>query len=56
MKIFTLTGTRPEIIRLSETIKLLDQVFEHTFIHSGQNIGNNMKDIFFDDDIIFFHS
>jgi len=49
VKIFTLTGTRPEIIRLSETIKALDSVFDHTFIHSGQNLGANMKDVFFDD-------
>lgn len=49
MKIVTLVGTRPEIIRLSETIKLLDRFSEHTFIHSGQNLGENMKDIFFRD-------
>ncbi len=49
MKIITLVGTRPEIIRLSETIKLLDLNFDHTFIHSGQNMAANMKDVFFQD-------
>jgi len=49
MKVVTLVGTRPEIIRLSETIKLLDEHMDHTFIHSGQNLGQNMKDVFFTD-------
>jgi UDP-N-acetylglucosamine 2-epimerase len=49
MKILTMVGTRPEIIRLSETIKLLDQHFEHRFVHSGQNLSSNMRDIFFRD-------
>ena len=49
MKILTMVGTRPEIIRLSETIKLLDQHFEHRFVHSGQNMSTNMRDVFFQD-------
>ena len=49
MKIVTLTGTRPEIIRLSETIKSIDRFFDNTFIHSGQNVGIKMKEIFFSD-------
>jgi UDP-N-acetylglucosamine 2-epimerase (non-hydrolysing) len=49
MKILTMVGTRPEIIRLSETIKLLDQHFEHRFVHSGQNMSTNMRDVFFED-------
>jgi len=49
MRAVTLVGTRPEIIRLSETIKLLDKFCDHTLIHSGQNSGSNMKDIFFQD-------
>lgn len=49
MKILTMVGTRPEIIRLSQTIKLLDQHFEHRFVHSGQNLSSNMRDVFFDD-------
>jgi UDP-N-acetylglucosamine 2-epimerase (non-hydrolysing) len=42
-------GTRPEIIRLSETIKKLDIFFEHRVIHSGQNSQLNLKDFFFSD-------
>ena len=42
-------GTRPEIIRLSETIKKLDIFFEHRVIHSGQNSQPNLKDFFFSD-------
>jgi UDP-N-acetylglucosamine 2-epimerase len=49
MKILTMVGTRPEIIRLSETIKLLDRYFDHRFVHSGQNMSANMRDIFFQD-------
>ena len=49
MRIVTLTGTRPEIIRLSETIKTIDKYFDNTFIHSGQNVGTTMKDVFFRD-------
>lgn len=49
MKIMTLVGTRPEIIRLSETIKKLDLFFEHRLIHSGQNDQPNLKDFFFSD-------
>ena len=49
MKILTIAGTRPEIIRLSSTITKLDQYFEHRFIHTGQNVSNNMRDVFFKD-------
>ena len=49
MKIMTIAGTRPEIIRLAATIKKLDEYFEHRFIHTGQNTSANMRDIFFDD-------
>ena len=37
LKVMTVVGTRPEIIRLSETIKLLDQHTEHILVHTGQN-------------------
>jgi UDP-N-acetyl-L-fucosamine synthase len=37
MKIMTIIGTRPELIRLSVTIKLLDQVCDHVLVHTGQN-------------------
>jgi UDP-N-acetylglucosamine 2-epimerase (non-hydrolysing) len=49
MKITTIVGTRPEIIRLSEIIKHFDKVFEHRFIHTGQNQDPNLSTIFFKD-------
>lgn len=48
-KIVTLVGTRPEIIRLSELVKYFDQVFDHTFVHTGQNDHPQLKDVFFKD-------
>ncbi len=47
MKIVTILGTRPEIIRLSLIIKKLDKVTENTLVHTGQNYSTNLKDIFF---------
>jgi len=47
MKIVTILGTRPEIIRLSLIIKKLDKISNHTIIHTGQNYSSDLKDIFF---------
>ena len=47
MKIVTLIGTRPEFIRLSRIIPLLDKYSNHTLIHTGQNYDYNLNDIFF---------
>jgi len=47
MKIMTILGTRPEIIRLSRVIPLLDQLCEHVLVHTGQNYDTNLNDIFF---------
>jgi UDP-N-acetylglucosamine 2-epimerase (non-hydrolysing) len=47
MKIVTILGTRPEIIRLNVIIKKLDKCSKHTVIHTGQNYSLNLKDIFF---------
>lgn len=49
MKIMTILGTRPEIIRLSRIIPLLDRLCEHILVHTGQNYEKNLKDIFFED-------
>lgn len=49
MKVLTVLGTRPEIIRLSEIIKRLDQTFEHVLVHTGQNYDHTLNQIFFDD-------
>jgi len=47
--IVTIVGTRPEIIRLSRLIALLDQTVNHIFVHTGQNTDPNLTDIFFDE-------
>jgi len=49
MKIATVLGTRPEIIRLSRVIEKLDGAAEHILIHTGQNFDPNLNDIFFRD-------
>jgi UDP-N-acetylglucosamine 2-epimerase len=47
LKVMTVVGTRPEVIRLSETIRLLDQVCDHVLVHTGQNYDERLNDIFF---------
>ncbi len=47
MKVMTLFGTRPEIIRLSQVIKQLDRFCEQVLVHTGQNYDPNLSDIFF---------
>src|SRR3989338_4562454 len=47
MKIMTILGTRPEIIRLSLIIKKLDVVSDHILVHTGQNYSKSLKDFFF---------
>lgn len=47
MKIVTVLGTRPEIIRLSLIIPLLDQHADHVLVHTGQNFDERLNDIFF---------
>lgn len=49
MKVMTIFGTRPEIIRLSQIIKQLDKFCDHTLVHTGQNYDPNLSDIFFID-------
>ena len=49
LKIMTVVGTRPEIIRLSRLIPLLDQNFEHRLVHTGQNHDPNLSQVFFDE-------
>lgn len=48
-KVMTILGTRPEIIRLSETIKACDQYFDHILVHTGQNYDYELNQIFFED-------
>ncbi|HAS6043916.1 TPA: UDP-N-acetylglucosamine 2-epimerase (non-hydrolyzing) [Vibrio vulnificus] len=49
LKVVTVVGTRPEIIRLSRTIAKLDQYCDHTLVHTGQNYDYELNQIFFDD-------
>ena len=49
LKIATVVGTRPEIIRLSRVIARLDQAMEHVLIHTGQNYDYELNEIFFSD-------
>ncbi len=49
MKIITVLGTRPEIIRLSRIIPKLDKVCNHILVHTGQNYDPKLNDIFFKD-------
>ncbi len=47
MKVLTILGTRPEIIRLSLIIGKLDRLCQHTLVHTGQNFDPNLSDVFF---------
>ena len=47
LKLMTILGTRPEIIRLSETIKCCDEYFDHILVHTGQNYDYELNEIFF---------
>lgn len=48
LKVMTLVGTRPEIIRLSRIISKLDTYCDHTLIHTGQNFDFELNDVFFE--------
>ncbi|MBQ2730816.1 MAG: UDP-N-acetylglucosamine 2-epimerase (non-hydrolyzing) [Clostridia bacterium] len=49
LKLMTIVGTRPEIIRLSEVIRACDRYFEQILVHTGQNYDYTLNQIFFDD-------
>ncbi len=49
MKVATIVGTRPEIIRLSRVMVALDRYMDHIIIHTGQNYDYELNQIFFDD-------
>jgi UDP-N-acetyl-L-fucosamine synthase len=49
MKVATILGTRPEIIRLSRVIAALERDLDHTLIHTGQNYDYELSQVFFDD-------
>ena len=47
LRLMTIVGTRPEIIKLSEIIKKCDKYFEHILVHTGQNYDYTLNEIFF---------
>ena len=49
MKVTSIVGTRPEIIRLSRVMAALDRTLDHTIVHTGQNYDYELNQIFFDD-------
>jgi UDP-N-acetylglucosamine 2-epimerase len=49
LKVMTVVGTRPEIIRLSRVVAKLDQYCDHLLVHTGQNYDTELNDVFFRD-------
>ena len=49
MKVMTIVGTRPELIKLSRVIAELNQRVRHVLVHTGQNYDDELNKVFFDD-------
>ena len=49
MKVVTVVGTRPEIVRLARVMPALDQSVDHVLVHTGQNYDHELNQIFFED-------
>ena len=49
LKLMTILGTRPEIIKMSAIIKKCDKYFEHYLVHTGQNYDYTLNEVFFKD-------
>ena len=49
MKVMTVVGTRPELIRLSRVIHRLDETVDHVLVHTGQNYDYSLNQVFFED-------
>ena len=49
LKVLTVVGTRPEIIRLSRVLARLDEHCDHVLVHTGQNYDYELNQVFFDD-------
>ena len=49
LKVMSIVGTRPEIIRLAAVVKRLEQHLDHKMIHTGQNYDYELNQVFFDD-------
>ena len=48
LKVMTVVGTRPEIIKLSQVMKELDKYVEHVIVHTGQNYDYELNELFFE--------
>ena len=49
LKVMTIVGTRPEIIRLSAVMKAADKYFDHVLVHTGQNWDYTLNQVFFEE-------
>ena len=49
LKVISVVGTRPEIIRLSRVLAKLDEHCDHTLVHTGQNYDYELNEVFFND-------
>jgi len=49
LKVLTVVGTRPEIIRLSRVMAALDRHMDHVIVHTGQNYDYELNEVFFKD-------
>ena len=49
LKVMTVVGTRPEIIRLSRVLAAMDRYFDHVLVHTGQNYDFELNEVFFED-------
>lgn len=49
LKLMTIVGTRPEIIKLSEIVKKCDKYFDHILVHTGQNYDYTLNEVFFEE-------
>ena len=49
LKVLSVVGTRPEIIRLSRVLAALDRYCDHVLVHTGQNYDYELNQVFFDD-------
>ena len=49
LKLMTIVGTRPEIIKMSEIIKKCDKYFDNILVHTGQNYDYTLNEVFFEE-------
>ena len=49
LKLMTIVGTRPEIIKMSAVIRKCDRYFDHVLVHTGQNYDYNLNQVFFEE-------